>query len=143
MNIRPFDYDAYWRDESRDDWRRRGLHWHCHASRMDAGAYEDEQARRDPGSDLAPLVVRDWLRKPSRTIRHAPATPEDAVSWLRGQWERIKGQAGREATAISDETRFGTALYDLRCGNDLCWGFWLSSSVHMHLAVVGTSQRCH
>ncbi|MGI5165864.1 hypothetical protein ACQEU3_16035 [Spirillospora sp. CA-253888] len=65
------------------------------------------------------------------------------MTWMRSQWEPVKSQIGPEADAISDDTRFGQALYDLRCGNDLCWGFWLNKTTHLHLAVVGTSQRCH
>ena len=33
----------------------------------------------------------------------------------------------RQRTFIPDEFRFGLALYELRCGNDLSWGFWLTS----------------
>lgn len=50
---------------------------------------------------------------------------------------------GQEAAAVPDETRFGTALCNLRCGNDLCWGFRLNSSMRLHLALVGTGQTCH
>jgi hypothetical protein len=138
----PFDYE-YWRDESRDDWRRLGLHWHAYASRMDGSAYADEAARRDLVTDLAPQSVRDWLRKPAQSLRQVATTPEDAVSWLRQQWEPIKAQAGQEAVRIPEETRFALALYELRCGNDLCWGFWLGASVHLHLALVGTADDCH
>ncbi|MFI0482741.1 hypothetical protein [Actinomadura sp. 9N215] len=143
MTVHPFDYDAYWRDQTRDDWRKRGLHWHCYTSRMDGNAYGDDPARRDPNSELAPREIRDWLRKPPRAIRQMPASPEEAIRWLRAQWEPVKEQIGREATAISDETRFGTALYNLRCGNDVCWGFWLTASLHLHLAIVATDEKCH
>lgn len=142
MTVRQFDHE-YWRDQTRDDWQKRGLHWHCYACRMDGNAYSDDPARRDLSSELAPREIRDWLRKPARAIRQTPMTPENAVAWLRNQWEPIKEQAGQEATAISDETRFGTVLYNLRCGNDVCWGFWLSASTHLHLAIVGTDEGCH
>lgn len=142
MGSPAFGHD-FWRDESRDDWKRLGLHWHCHAWRGDADAYGDETARRDLSTDLPPTIIRDWLGKPPRTVRHRARTPEDAIAWLRAQWEPIKGQVGELATAIPDETRFGLALYDLRCGNDVCWVYWLGTSSLLHLAVVATSRGCH
>lgn len=142
MGIQPFDFE-YWRDETRQDWQRLGLHWHCHAWRGDADDYGDEQARRDPSTELPPQIIKQWLDKPARTIRRTVTTPEEAIAWLRAQWEPIRGQIGPEATAIPEETRFGTALYDLRTGNDVCWGFWLGASTHLHLAIVGTAAACH
>jgi hypothetical protein len=138
----PFDYE-YWRDESRADWRSRGLHFHCHSWRGDGRDYDDEPARRDPTTDLPPTIIRDWLRKPPRTIKHVSGTPEDAVAWLRAQWAPVKSQVGQEADRVPDDVRFGMAHYDLRCGNDVCWGFWLGSSAFLHLAIVGTSASCH
>lgn len=119
-----------------------GLHWHCHSSRMDGQEYGDEPARQDLSTEYAPKLLRDWLRKPARTIRHVAATPEDGVRWLRSWWEPVRDQSG-EAHVVPDEVRFGRALYDLRCGNDLCWGFWLGGAVHLHLALVGTVEQCH
>lgn len=142
MGIQPFDYE-FWRDESRQDWKRLGLHWHCHAWRGDARDYEDEEARRDPSSESPPIVIKDWLRKPARTIRQVVMTPEEGTAWLRAQWNAVRAHLGPEATAIPEETRFGTALYDLRCGNDVSWGFWLGSSLYLHLAIVGTAAPCH
>lgn len=142
MKIPAFDYDAYWRDATRDDWRQEQLHWHCHLSRMDGAVYGDEPARRDSATEYAPKVIRDWLHKPAHTIRATPATPEEAIQWLRQQWDAIKPLPG-EINWIPEETRLGIALYDLRCGNDVCWGFWLGSSAHLHLAIVGTNRACH
>lgn len=141
MTSRPFDYE-YWR-EGREDWKDLWLHWHCHAVRMDGNSYGDEAARRSPDSELAPKVIRQWLNKPAHTIRDVSRSPEDALRWLRGQWEAVEGQIGEEAEAIPEETRFGMALYDLRCGSDVCWGFWLNASTHFHIAIIGTSAGCH
>lgn len=132
--------DADRRDEI---WKRRGLHWHCHMSRMDGDAYNDEPGRRDPATGLAPFLIREWPRKPAWTIKAVAFTPDEAVQWLRKQWGPVRWQIGEEAAAIPDETRFGTALSDLRGGNDVCWGFWLGPSVHLHLAAVGTDRGCH
>ncbi|MEV4252386.1 hypothetical protein AB0J52_04365 [Spirillospora sp. NPDC049652] len=137
-----FDYD-YWRDTTSVIWKDRGLHWHCHSSRMDGETYGNEAARRDPATEHAPKVIRDWLRKPSRTIRHVATTPEDGITWLRGQWDPIKGQVGQEADAIPDAVRFGRALHDLSAGNDVCWAHWLNTSTHLHLALIATPQSCH
>jgi hypothetical protein len=142
VTTRSFDYE-FWRDESRADWKRRGLHFHCHAWRGDARDYDDEAARQDLTSDLPPVIIRDWLRKPARTIKHVAGTPEDAVTWLRAEWEQVKSQVGQEAEGVPDDVRFGLARYDLSCGNDVCLGFWLGSSAYLHLAIVGTSANCH
>lgn len=143
VSIAPFDYDAYWR-RPRDDWRDRGLHWHCYTSRMDGATFGNDLVREDPNTDAAPKIVRDWLRKPARTLQHVATTPDDAVEWLRGQWESIKPSAGEAATAIDPETLFGRALYDLSCGTDICWGYWISGgSTHVQMAVVGVADTCH
>ncbi|MFC5185207.1 hypothetical protein [Actinomadura harenae] len=137
-----FDHD-YWRDASPAIWERRGLHWHCHSSRMDGETYGNEAARRDPAMDHAPKVIRDWLRKPTRTIRCVATTPEDGIAWLRAQWTPIRDHIGQEADAIPDQVRFGRALHDLRSGNDVCWGHWLGGTTHLHLALIGTPETCH
>ncbi|MCP2334809.1 hypothetical protein [Actinomadura rupiterrae] len=137
-----FDHE-YWRDASSMVWKKRGLHWHCHSSRMDGETYGNEAARRDLTTEHAPKVIRDWLRKPPRTIRHVARTPDDGLAWLRAQWDPIKAQVGREAEAVPDVVRFGRALHDLASGNDVCWGHWLAASTHLHFALVGTSDTCH
>lgn len=145
MTVQHFDYE-FWKDESRVDWQRLGIHWHCHAWRGDSKDYGDEAARRDPTTELPPKVLKEWLQKPPRSIRQTAKVPEKAISWLRGEWDAIKGQVlNQDAGPMTEETRFGMALYDLRCGNDVCWGFWLGASAgsYLHLAVVGTSTTCH
>jgi len=137
-----FTYD-YWHDQTREDWKHLGLHWHCHSWRGDGRDYGDEPARRDPSTDLPPKVIAQWLDKPARTIRQVVPTPTDGIIWLRAQWQPIKDQIGPEVEAIPEDTRFGTALYDLRCGNNVCWGFWLNAASFLHLAIVGTNRTCH
>lgn len=132
MTIQPFDFGAAVSREH-DDWKRRGLHWHCHLSRMSGGQYGDDRGRADLASTLAPRVVRDWLRKPQSTRLLAPGTPEDAVAWLRKQWG-----------GSMPDARYAMALYELRCGNDVCWAEWVNNaSVQLHTAVIATFDGCH
>jgi hypothetical protein len=133
----------YWR-ETRDDWKARGprWHWHCYATVTDGNAYSADSARRDRATDLPPLRVREWLHKPQRLLRHSPRTPDDAVAWLRREFERYAPQmTGTQATDIPEETRFGRALHDLQCASDISWGFWVSGdSAIVTMAVVGTAE---
>ncbi len=50
----------------------------------------------------------------------------------------------QQRTFIPDEFRFGLALYELRCGNALSWGFWLTNASYqaMSLIAVGDSTTC-
>lgn len=135
----------YWR-QPRDDWKRLGLHWHCFSWVGDGKSLAADGARRDSASELPPLVVRAWLNKPQRVLRQSPATPEDAVAWLRREFDRHAVQmAGTQATDVPEEIRWGTALYDLCGGNDISWGFWLAGGASfVSMAVVGTSEcRLH
>jgi hypothetical protein len=143
MTVPAFDHD-YWRAHEPVVWTERKLHWHCYGWRGSAESWNDPVARRSESSDIAPFVVRLWLERPARMIRAVAATPEEGVTWLRGQW----AQYGHEMVAdrpewIPDKTRFGIAVYDLRCGNDICWGFWLSGGGVVSIAVVGLAAPCH
>lgn len=148
MSATTFTYD-YWRDENqadcvrlRDDWERRGLHWHCHLSRMSGAEYGNEAERVSPTSALAPKVIRDWLRKPTSTLAQVVYTPEEVITWLRSRWEPYA--ALWSVLWQPPEERFPPALYDLRCGNDLLWAEWINgSSTLLHTAIVGTSDGCH
>ncbi|MFC5182789.1 hypothetical protein [Actinomadura harenae] len=137
-----FDWDG-WEKTVPTEWKDRRLHWHCHSCRMEGETYGNEAARRDLATEYAPKLIRDWLRKPVRTVRRVAMVPEDGVAWLREQWAPIRAQAGEEAEAIPDAARFGRAEHALRGGADVCWGFWLNGSTHLHLAIVGTSEACH
>ena len=127
----------YWRQD-RDDWKQRRLHWHCYSATVDGSSWGADKVRRDRGSDLPPLIVREWLVKAVKP-KQSPTTPEEAVAWLRREFDRHAGQmAGSQATDIPEEIRWGTALYDLRCGSDLSWGFWLTGGARIvSMAVVG------
>ncbi|WP_157420241.1 hypothetical protein [Actinomadura kijaniata] len=80
MSVPRFDYDASWRGSEPTAWEAKGLHWHCHSSRMDGQEYGNESARQDLSTGYAPKLLRDWLRKAARTIRHVATTPEDGCS---------------------------------------------------------------
>lgn len=133
------DFDhAYWR-KPRDDWERLGLHWHGYSWSGSGASYAKDAERRDPSSDLPPRVVREWLGKPRQAERPAFRTPEDAVAWARGEWERCGLPVGEDAD-IPDETRWGMARHHLECGLDLMWGEWAyGGSSFVSLAVVGVT----
>ncbi|MFC5182755.1 hypothetical protein [Actinomadura harenae] len=136
-----FDYD-FWKCEP-EVWTGMQVHWHCHLWRATGDQYRSDAQRRDPSSDLAPLVVQEWLQKSPRLIDHVARTPEDGVAWLSRQWDDLKSKVAG-ASAPSDETRLGTALYELRLGQGVAWGFWtLDSSYFVGLYVVAAEQDCH
>ncbi|TDD63859.1 hypothetical protein [Actinomadura rubrisoli] len=84
-----------------------------------------------------PVMTRDWLKKPQSMLQRKAATSEDAVSWLEGAFDQhAPKMTHSQATAISRQDRFGYALADLRCGNDLSWGFPLAGSKYLALAVI-------
>ncbi|GAA2616088.1 hypothetical protein SMC26_09605 [Actinomadura fulvescens] len=137
-----FDYDS-WKSSTPDHWRQLGLHWHCHHWRATGNQYRDDGARRDVNTDLAPLVLRDWLKKPARLIRHIAETPDEGAAWLSEQWRAIRAQVTLGDT-VDDETRLGRALYELRLGQDVVWGNWLTGGTYyVSLSLVGTEQSCH
>ena len=138
-------YDA-WRHSEPTVWRERSLHWHAYSWRGDGKRLGDNAARRATTADIVPFALRDWLMKSARLIRAAPATPEEALRWLREQFDACAPVMCpvQQRTFIPDEFRFGLALYELRCGNDLSWGFWLTNASYqsMSLIAVGDSTTC-
>ncbi|RFU43388.1 hypothetical protein DZF91_01485 [Actinomadura logoneensis] len=141
VNARSFDYD-FWRGEPAA-WADKGVHWHCHLWRATADQYRNDAERRDPASDLAPLVVQEWLRKPARFVDHVARTPEEGVAWLSRQWDGLKAKVAG-AQDPPDGTRLGRALYELRLGQGVTWGFWtLDSSHYIGLYLVVAAQDCH
>lgn len=137
-----FDHD-YWR-KPRDDWERLGLHFHGYAWTGSGASYGRDAERRDPSSDLPPVVVRGWLGKPRQRERPVFAAPGDAVDWLRGEFGQHAGQMVRSrdghVDGIPDETRWGMARHNLECGLDVMWGFWLGGGTSfLSLAVVGVA----
>ncbi|GAA2119684.1 hypothetical protein [Actinomadura alba] len=143
MTLPAFDHE-YWRTP-REDWTHLGYHWHCYSWTGDGRMIANDAARRDPATELPPTVIREWLGKADRIIRKSPRTPDDAVAWLRREYERAVPQLGAQALDIPDEMRFGRALHDLQCGNDISWGFWLTGgSSYVSMAVVATAEcRLH
>ncbi|MCW2901778.1 MAG: hypothetical protein JWO67_4043 [Streptosporangiaceae bacterium] len=126
------------------EWKLRGLHWHCYAQITDGRSYGNDRARRDRTTDLPPLVVREWLAKPDRLIRQSPRTPEDAVAWLQREFGRHASQMTRSqdghVEGIPDETRWGAALHNLECGNDVPLAFWVNGGTSIvSLAVVAVA----
>jgi hypothetical protein len=84
-----------------------------------------------------PILTRDWLNKPQSLLQQKSSTPEEAVGWLQGVFdEHAPKMAYTQATDISREDRFGSALKDLQNGNDLSWGFPLVGSKYLALAVI-------
>ncbi|WP_433328792.1 hypothetical protein [Spirillospora sp. CA-294931] len=89
-----------------------------------------------------PVLTRDWLRKPQSMLQRKAGTPEEAVDWLVEVFDRHASKmADSQATGISRQDRFGSALDDLRCGNDLSWGFPLVGSKYLAVAVIVVSDR--
>lgn len=130
MSIQPFDHD-YWRTE-RDDWKHLRIRWKCFQTSCDGVVFAKDSDRRDPSRETPPLRVREWLGKPARCLKHQPTTPEDAVDWLRNQFDLYAPQmAGQQATYVDPEVRFGRARYDLQVGNDIVWGFWVNGAATM------------
>lgn len=136
MTIPHFDYD-YWRGQTRTDWEEQLLHWHCYAAKLDPGTYADDAARRDLSTTLPPRVLKDWLQKPASAIKRLVATPDDAMTWLRQQCDAYG------FVPMGGESAEGRALYDLQCGNDVCWVGWLGYSAVVHLSIIATAGACH
>jgi hypothetical protein len=157
MSIQPFDYD-YWMDtttaspckyrrlKDRTTWREAGAswHWHCYSRSMTGKEHGSDAERSRHDTDLAPRELRDWLRKPAGSLRLAAFAPDDALGWLRREWEPVKGaflppDAGHDGL----HAHLGRAMYDLKIGNDVCWATWTSTSAYLHLAIIGTADGCH
>ncbi|WP_395959657.1 hypothetical protein [Actinomadura sp. 6N118] len=84
-----------------------------------------------------PVMTRDWLKKPQSMLQRKASTPEKAVDWLEEVFDQHASKmACSQATGISRDDRFGSALADLRSGNDLSWGFPLLGSKYVALAVI-------
>ncbi|MFI0454628.1 hypothetical protein [Actinomadura sp. 6N118] len=84
-----------------------------------------------------PVMTRDWLRKPQSMLQRKTGTPEEAVNWLEEVFDQhAPKMAHSQATGISRQDRFGSALADLQGGNDLSWGFPLAGSKYLALAVI-------
>jgi hypothetical protein len=142
LTAQAFDHD-YWQYTVPKVWTERRPHWHCYLWQGDGVSWGRDCDRRSTLTDITPLVVRDWLNKPAWTIKQAPEDPEAAVAWLKREYDKVTQSIGQQATAIPEKTRFGIALYDLRAGNDLSWGFWVGTSTMWSAAVVGTDAKCH
>lgn len=140
--IPDFDYGAMLAAEP-TIWRERGLHYHAYSWRGDGKAMqENEVARADVGSELPPQPIRVWLRKPQRLLRAAPLTPEEAMAWLRAEYEPLAAQlAGDVGEFLPVAERMRLKIYDLRCGNDTVIEEWLRGGVLVHLAVISVSGR--
>ena len=135
-------YDS-WRTSRPAHWEVRGLHWHAYSWRGDGKRLNDAAARRSAAEDIVPFALRDWLLKDARLIRAAPGTPEEALTWLREHFDAVAGmmRPARQRTYLSDEVRFGTALYTLRCGTDVSWGFWLANGSYQALSLIAVASR--
>ncbi|WP_093775090.1 hypothetical protein [Streptomyces sp. yr375] len=126
-------------------WRERSLHWHAYSWRGDGKRLGDSAARRSAAEDIVPFALKDWLLKPARLVRAAPTTPEEALHWLREQFGLCAPamQPVSQRSFVSDADRFGRALYELRCGNDLSWGFWLTNGLFQALSPITVdAQAC-
>jgi len=141
----PASYTPYdsWRTSRPTHWEVRGLHWHAYSWRGDGKRLGDAAARRSAAEDIVPFALRDWLLKDARLIRTAPFTPEEALIWLREHFDGIADlmRPARQRTYLCDEVRFGTALYTLRCGTDLSWGFWLAHGSYQALSLIAVTFR--
>ncbi|QNP72108.1 hypothetical protein IAG44_23615 [Streptomyces roseirectus] len=135
-------YDS-WRTSHPTHWEVRGLHWHAYSWRGDGKRLGDAAARRSAAEDIVPFASRDWLLKDARLIRASPGTPEEALTWLREHFDAIAPtmRPARQRTFLRDEVRFGTALYTLRCGTDLSWGFWLANGSYQALSLIAVDSR--
>lgn len=140
MTLAAFDHE-YWRTD-RDDWTHLDVSWKCFLTTCDGVVFAKDSTRRDPSSDAPPLQIRDWLNKPAQLMKNRADKPEDAVEWLRTQFELYRPQMiGQQATYVDPETRFGRALHDLRVGNDVSWGFWVNGGATMvSMAVLAVSR---
>jgi hypothetical protein len=116
-----FDHD-FWRRDIPGVWRERGLHWHCFTWQ---GPRPRDAERRDTRASVPPIVIRQWLEKPVTMMSATARTPEEAARWLDTQ---------PQPSAPGDAVR--RALYELRVGNDVVWGFWSSSQAFVCVAVV-------
>jgi hypothetical protein len=132
-----YDYDS-WRHSEPTTWSERSLHWHAYSWRGDGKRLGDNAARRSASESIVPFALKDWLLKPAHLIRAAPTTPESALSWLREQYDDCAPamQPVQQRLFIPDDDRFGLALYELRCGNDLSWGFWLNNASFQAISLI-------
>lgn len=135
-------YDS-WRHQEPTHWRERSLHWHAYSWRGDGKRLGDNAARRSAAESIAPFAHRDWLLKTDHLVRAAPCTPEDAVRWLREQFDGCAPamRPAQQRSFVPYEDRFGRALYELRCGNDLSWGFWLDNASYQAMSLIALDSR--
>jgi hypothetical protein len=66
VTIPAYDFDAAL-DTEPTVWRERGLHYHAYSWRGDGKSMQDnETGRHDPATELPPVLIREWLRKPQQ-----------------------------------------------------------------------------
>ena len=120
-------------------------HWHCYAWTGSGADWANDNQRREPSSSLPPTAVRAWLNKPRTMLRHIAYTPDEALTWLREQFEPLAERTlyPELQTQRDIEFRYQLVLADLMCGNDVMWGEWVKGPSISTLAVVGTPEHCH
>jgi hypothetical protein len=143
VTIPAFDYEAAIASPP-SRWKAEGLHWHAYSWRGTGSDWGNDSMRSNDSSEITPTATRAWLRKNPRLIRATFTTPQDAVEWLREQWE----PAARDAlTPLPDwantDFRFRLATYDLAAGNDVSWAMWIKGQSVVSMSVIGTSDGCH
>ncbi|WKX70205.1 hypothetical protein [Streptomyces sp. XD-27] len=118
-------------------------HYHAYSWSGPKPDFDRERDRRPEGpgfaaSDLPPLQVAHWLRKPRRLIRATYEHPKEAADWLA---ERVVETVTISAMRPPLETQIALAVDTLGWGGDVSWGCYGAGTRFVSLAVVSCPNR--
>ncbi|MBC3985426.1 hypothetical protein H8N01_23320 [Streptomyces sp. AC536] len=102
---------------------------------------ERDRRPESPGfaaSELPPLQVAHWLRKPGRFVRATYEGPGEAAAWLA---ERVGESVAAERLRPPLDAQVALAVQTLGWGGDIGWGAYLTGTRFLSLAVVACPNR--
>ncbi|GGO75967.1 hypothetical protein [Nonomuraea cavernae] len=121
------------------------MHWHAYQW-LGAGADRGNEAERRPASPdfltslVPPMRTGDWLAKPASRIAATFHEVEQAVSWMAGEYGKVRG-ALLLPERIPLEERLIGARDLLPRGVDVQWGEWLHGVRFVTIGVICCPNR--
>ncbi|MGP3953012.1 hypothetical protein [Streptomyces sp. 7N604] len=124
---------------------------HCHAyAWVGPRRLFDREGERRPeyeaafaASDVTPLRLTEWLRKPRRLIQATFTDPWEAAAWIRARAEDVLPGLlhPEEAGSPPLDRREAAAADTLSWGGDVAWGFYLRDGGFASYALVSCPNR--
>ncbi|MFG2195456.1 hypothetical protein [Streptomyces sp. NPDC048639] len=94
-------------------------------------------------SDVTPVRVVEWLRKPRRLIRSTFTDPAEAASWIRARAAEVLPELlhPEEADWPALDRREKSAADMIGRGGDVVWGFYLRDGRFASYALISCPNR--